>query len=448
MMSTTVQNEVGGAGTMTADQAFAEAMKYENRWNPYPFFDELRKTPVARVANGVYAVTGYKELIALIHDPRVSADPTKRTNDPIAALAKSAGAPTVAKDPYEPDVEAGAMKKYGQGQSMITADPPDHDRMRRVAMRHFGPPHCPDLIPSMESYCVSIVNDMLDKAKGKKRIDVVDDYAYPLPVAVICRMMGVPLKDEPQLHDWIADFFAGLDLGPEAATEEGKRRIAKGQTSGMAMTKYMIGIVESAEKNPTDGMISQLVHDDGPEGRMSPGEIVRNCILIFIAGHDSTVNTISHCVLTFLRNPGTIDLLRRRPDLIPRAIEEVLRLQSAVNLWPTWTALADIDVYGTTIPKGAPIYFMYGAANRDPEKFRDPNKFDLERDEKESLGWGAGIHVCFGGQLARLEVNTAVEAFLRRVENPRLVVDPPPYRPSQVFRGPLHLEIDIDGIRD
>ncbi len=432
---------------MTPEQAFDEAMKYENRWNPYPFFDELRNfSPVARVTNGVYAVTGYKELIALIHDPRVSADPSKRTNDPIAALAKDAPAP--AKDPYEPAVEAALMAKYGKGQSMITADPPDHDRMRRQCMRHFGPPHSPNVIPDMEPECVRIVNGMLDKVKGKKRIDVVDDYAYPLPVTVICQIMGVPLKDERQLHDWIADFFAGLDLGPEAATEDGKRRIAKGQASGMAMTKYMIGLVESAKKNPTDGMISKLVHDDGPEGRMSPRDILSNCILIFIAGHDSTVNTISHCVLTFLRNPGTVDLLRRRSGLIPRAIEEVLRLQSAVNLWPTWTAMDDIDIAGTTIPKGAPIYFMYGAANRDPEKFRDPNKFDLERDEKESLGWAAGIHVCFGGQLARLEVNTAVEAFLRRVENPRLVVDPPPYRPSQVFRGPLHLLVDIDGIRD
>jgi fatty acid omega-hydroxylase len=242
--------------------------------------------------------------------------------------------------------------------------------------------------------------------------------------------------------------MAGAELGPDAATEEGQRRKEKAAAAQIAAKKYFIGLVESAEKSPNDGMISKLVHDDGPEGRMSPSEIVNNCILIFIAGHDSTVNLISHCVLTFLRNPGTIDLLRRRPELIPRAVEEVLRLQSSVNFWPTWTALADIDVYGTTIPKGSPIFFMYGAANRDPEMFRDPNKFDLEREEKESLGWSAGIHVCFGGQLARLEVNTAVEAFLRRVENPRLVVDPPPYRRNALFRGPLHVLIDIDGIRD
>jgi cytochrome P450 len=260
--------------------------------------------------------------------------------------------------------------------------------------------------------------------------------------------MGIPLKDEPLLHGWVADAMAGAELGPDAATEEGKRRKEKGDAGRIAMRNYFIGLVESAEKNPNDGMISKLVHDDGPDGRMSPSEIVNNCILIFIAGHDSTVNLIAHCVLTFLRNPGTIDLLRRRPELIPRAVEEVLRLQSSVNFWPTWTALADIDVYGTTIPEGSPIFFMYGAANRDPEMFRDPNKFDLEREEKESLGWSAGIHVCFGGQLARLEVNTAVEAFLRRVENPRLVVDPPPYRRNALFRGPLHLLIDIDGIRD
>ena len=424
---------------MTPEQAFAEAMKFENRWNPYPFFDELRKTPVARVMNGTYVVTGFKELMALIHDPRVSADLRKRPNRPQA---------TPVEDGREPDPERELMAKYGKDPSMITTDPPDHDRARRQCMRHFGPPHSPRVIPDMEPFCVGLVNEMLDKAKGKKRIDVVDDYAYPLPVAVICRIMGVPLKDEPQFHNWIADAFAGLDAGPEAATEEGKRRMQKAVASAAEFKKYMIGLVESAEKNPTDGMISKLVHDDGPDGRMSPSEIVNNCQLIFIAGHDSTVNLISHCVLTFLRNPGTIDVLRRRPELIPRAIEEVLRLESSVNFWPTWSALNDIDVYGTTIPKGSPIYLMYGAANRDPEKFSDPNKFDLERDVKESLGWAAGIHVCFGGQLARLEVNTAVEVFLRRVENPRLVVDPPPYRPNQVFRGPLHLEVDIDRIRD
>jgi cytochrome P450 len=195
-------------------------------------------------------------------------------------------------------------------------------------------------------------------------------------------------------------------------------------------------------------MIAKLAHDDGADGRMSPSEIVTNTMLLLIAGHDSTVNLISHSVLTLLRNPGSIELLRRRPELVPGAIEEVLRLQSSVQFFPSRTALADIEIGGTTIPKGSPIFLLYGAGNRDPERFAEPNKFDPERKDNQHLGWGSGIHTCFGGPLARLEVNTAVEAFLRRVENPRLVVDPPPYRPSQIFRGPRHLLIEVDGIRD
>jgi cytochrome P450 len=426
---------------MTPEQAFAEAMKSENRADPYPFFDELRKTPVARVTNGIYAVTGYKEILALAHDPRVSSD---LRNSALAAAMKSGNASEAASRISEADSEM--MEKYGKDPSMITSDPPNHDRARRQTMRHFGPPHCPDLIPDMESYCVRVVNDLLDKAKGKTRIDVVDEYAYPLPVAVICKILGVPLKDEAQFHIWIAEFLAGVDLGPEAATEEGQRRLAKGRASRMAFSRYMIGLVESAEKNPTDGMISKLVHDDGPDGRMSPSEILTNCALLLVAGHDSTVNTIAHCVLILLRNPGSMDQLRRQPELIPRAVEEVLRLQSAVQFFPSRTALADIEIAGTTIPKGSPVFLMYAAGNRDPEQFPNPNKFDLKRKNTESLGWGSGIHTCFGGPLARLEVNIALETFLRRVQNPRLVVDPPPYRPSQIFRGPIHLPITVDGV--
>jgi cytochrome P450 len=180
---------------------------------------------------------------------------------------------------------------------------------------------------------------------------------------------------------------------------------------------------------------------------MSPSAIVNNTMLLFAAGHDSTVNLISHCVLTVLRNPESIELLCGRPELIPGAIEEVLRLQSSVQFFPTRSALADIEIAGTTIPRGSPVYLIYAAANRDPRRFPDPNTFDPQRTDNEHVGWGRGIHVCFGGPLARLEVNTAFEAFLRRVENPRLVEDPPPYRISQVFRGPRHLLIDYDGIR-
>ena len=431
------------ARTSTLDQAYNEAMSFENRANPYPFFDEMRKVaPVAILSSGLAVVTGYKELVALAHDPRLSSD--SRYFPATATPGVVLGGPT-----DEPTMELMEMGKRYPGQSMIQSDPPDHDRMRRQAMRHFGPPHSPDLIMSMEPDCKRLVNELLDKAKGKTRMDVVDEYAYWLPVTIICKIMGIPMRDEPMLHECIANIMQGLyDVGPEIATDEGKLRAQEGRAGAVALRKYMTDLVESAQKTPRDDMLSKIVNDDGPDGRMSTGEAIANASLLFIAGHDSTVNLISHCVLEMLRNPTSLELLRRRPDLIPKAIEEVLRLQSSVFLFPSRSALADIEINGATIPKGYPVFLMYGAANRDPERFCEPNKFDPERLDNETVSWSSGIHICFGGPLARLEVNTAVEAFLRRVDNPRLVEDPPEYRRSQVFRGPRHLWIDFDQIRD
>ena len=199
----------------TAETAWAEAMKFDNRADPYPFFDELRKTPVVRVADDIYVVTGYRELMALAHDPRISSDISR---SPLRARAGGRG-------------RAGSWRRATcrptvRDQSIIMSDPPDHDRARRQLMRHFGPPHSPDVIPNMEPDIQRLCNELLDnaKAEGETRFDVVDDYAYPVPVAVICKILGVPLKDEPTFHGWIFDCMAGLDLGPEAATEEGKAR--------------------------------------------------------------------------------------------------------------------------------------------------------------------------------------------------------------------------------
>jgi fatty acid omega-hydroxylase len=281
---------------------------------------------------------------------------------------------------------------------------------------------------------------------GDNIFDVVDDYAYPVPVAVICQLLGIPLKDEPIFHAWIFDFMAGLDLGPEAATEEGQTRAAKGKQSTAELSQYLADLIQGYLKEPGDGLLSKLVNDDGPDGPMSPEEAASNAVLLLIAGHDSTVNTIAHCVLTLLRNPESLDLLRSQPELIPKAIEEVQRLQSAVQFFPSRSATADIEIGGIIIPAGSVVHLMYGAANRDPAMFPEPNKFDPRRRNNQHFGWGSGIHTCMGGPLARLEVNLALENFLLRVENPRLVVDPPPYRQSQVFRGPRHLEVEFDRI--
>ena len=418
---------------MDAATAWAEAMKFANRPNPYPFFEELRKTPVAKVSEKTYVVTGYDEVVALAHDPRISSDAFR---SPAGLYGE------------KPDTDGAATGDTAPG-SFIGTDPAIHDRMRRQCMRHFGPPHTPDLIPSMEPYVVDMANDLLDavKARGGGRMDMVDEFAYPIPVSVACKILGVPVEDVPKIHPWIFDFMHGADLGPEAHTEEGRERAAKSAAGLGKFQAYLTKLTEGYAREPGPGLISAILHDtDGPDGPMSVEEVVPNAMLLFFAGHDSTVNTMSHCVLTLLRNPGSWDLLAGNTELIPRMIEEVQRLQSAVQFFPSFSATTDIEIAGTTIKAGSAVHLMYGAANRDPRRFPDPDRFDLHRENREHLGWGSGIHVCFGGPLARLEVNAALEVFLRRVRGPRLVADPPPYRRNQVFRGPLHLSIDFDEI--
>ena len=422
---------------MDAATAWVEAMKYENRPNPYPYFEELRKTPVAKVSEHTYVVTGYPELLALAHDPRISSDIAR---SPSGLFGEN------------PAQLQGAEAEQGRDGTMLTSDPPEHDTMRRQFMRHFGPPHSPDLIPSMAGFITDLANELLDKVaerardRGSHRMDVVEDFSYPIPVSVIFRVLGVPMADEPMFHSWVMDFMQGADVGPERDTVEGRAAAEKAAASMVELDTYVRALIDRLSTEPGPGLLSAVLHDDGPDGPVSKDAAASNAQLLMIAGHDSTVNTLTNCVMTLLRNPGSWDLLRENPDLIPRAVEEVQRLQGAVQFFPSRWATADIEIGGTRIPAGSAVFLVYAAANRDPRRFPHPDRFDPRREDNEHLGFGSGIHTCFGGPLARLEVNLALEVFLRRVRAPRLVVDPPPYRHNQVFRGPRHLWVDFAAI--
>lgn len=420
---------------MDAATAWAEAMKFENRPNPYPYFEELRKTPVAKVSDKTYVVTGYPEAVALSHDPRISSD-----------IGRSPSGLFGEKLTHLESVEAAQTRDS----SMLVTDPPAHDRMRRQFMRHFGPPHSPGLIPSMEGMVADLANGLLDKvkARGGNRMDVVEDFSYPIPVSVIFRVLGAPMADEPKFHALVTDFMQGADVGPEAHSEEGRAATEKAAASMVELGSYVHDLVDRLSREPGPGLLSAALHDDGPDGPVSKPEAESNATLLLVAGHDSTVNTISNCVMTLLRNRGAWDLVAGNPELIPRTIEEVQRLQGAVQFFPSRWATADIDIAGTRIPAGSAVFLVWAAANRDPRRFENPDRFDPLREDNEHLGFGSGIHTCFGGPLARLEINVALEIFLRRVRSPRLVVDPPPYRHNQVFRGPRHLWIDYASIED
>jgi cytochrome P450 len=420
---------------MLEESPWQQVLRKANRAHPYPLYAELRKTPVARQPDGTYVVSTYREVVELLHDPRISSDVTKRPG------ATRAGAPV------GPD--SSPITQVIIEPNIITQDPPEHDRDRGMMTRHFfGPPHSPQLISDLEPEIRRITADLLDQMQGKTRIDVVDEFAFPLPVTVICQILGVPLEDIPRFHAWIETALDALDLGPEGASEEQQRRAGKAVGTVDKFGQFLATLLDQYAKQPGPGMLSALVHDHGPEGRMSQGVLISNAVLLLFAGHETTVNLIAHSVLTLLRHPDALEKLRRRPELIVPGVEELLRFESSVQFWHTRTALEDIDIAGTTIPKGAPVFLVYGSANRDPERFENPDELDLERPDNEHLGFSQGIHYCFGAPLARLEVQAAVGEFVRRVENPRLVDDPPPYRHNQIFRGPRHLLVDIDGIHD
>jgi cytochrome P450 len=213
------------------------------------------------------------------------------------------------------------------------------------------------------------------------------------------------------------------------------------------MTEYLAGLAEAKRREPRDDLLSGLVNDDGPEGRMSRVDMLNTAIMLLIGGHETTVNMIANGVLTLLRNPEVIGLLQQEPEFIARVFEELLRYEPPAQVTPTRVALTDVTIGGVTIPRGAPVWVMWAAANRDPERFADPDRFDPDRENIDHLGFGSGIHSCFGAPLARLETQIALIELFRRLENPRLVVDPPPYRRNPFLRGPRHLRIAFDGVR-
>jgi cytochrome P450 len=205
-------------------------------------------------------------------------------------------------------------------------------------------------------------------------------------------------------------------------------------------------LVETHRQSPGDDLLSAMDSDDGPEGRMPAEQLVGTGLLLLIAGHETTVNLIANGALTLLRHPEALRRLRNDPDLVIPMVEELLRYEPPVHFVPFRTALDNIDIAGTTIPKGAGITLVLAAGNRDPGRFPDPDLFIPDRKNNGHLGFGGGIHLCFGAPLARLEAQIALTEFALRLQNPRLVTDPPPYRPSPFLRGPRHLAADIDGV--
>ncbi|MFC9158441.1 cytochrome P450 [Streptomyces bauhiniae] len=410
---------------MTEPSLVARITDFANRADPYPLYTELRRTPVLHEEeDGPYVISSYWDIESLLHDPRISSD---------AANLAAAGAD-----------ELNQAENTGLPPSFIRLDPPEHDRLRRIANSAFGPPHEPRRIDDMRGELHGIVAELIDGLAGETEIDLVDQFAYPFPVTVICRLLGVPREDEPRFRSWVDPLVASLD--PETRQGADPEFVRKAQEARTQLGMYLAGLVEERTKDPRDDMLSDLAAGKGPDGAMTMMEVLSTAVLLLIAGHETTVNLIANGMLTLLRHPEYLQRLREEPELAVNIVEELLRYEPPVQLVPQRTCITDIEVRGVTIPKGSRIWLMLAAGNRDPERFKDPERFDPDRDDLQHLGFGSGIHTCFGAPLARLEAQIALAELARRLENPRLVADPPPYRPNAVLRGPRHLPLAVDGV--
>jgi cytochrome P450 len=327
--------------------------------------------------------------------------------------------------------------------------------MRQILMRHYGPPETPGRIEGMRADMVGIVTSLIDRLGGQNQADLVDEVAYPLPVTVICRLLGVPLEDEPRFRVW-ADSIVE-HIGPVGTAADQARRQRELDDAFAQLTGYVGTLADARRQNPGDDLVSALVTDDRTWEGMSRAELLANAATLLLAGHLTTVNLIGNGMLTLLRQPMMLDRLRAEPAFAVPVVEELLRYEPPVHFLSR-VAADHIDIAGVTIPAGAEIRLALAAGNRDPDHVRDPDRFDPgrlnlgqagERQPQlgQHLGFGGGIHYCFGAPLARLEGQIALTELAQRLDNPRLLADPPPYRLNAILRGPRHLPIGYDGVR-
>jgi cytochrome P450 len=417
---------------VSESSVWQQILDYSNRADPYPLYTELRKTPVVRDEDGSYVVSTYQDIVALLHDPRLSSDVRNFPE-------------------YDADAPVSEAGPAELPPSFIRIDPPEHDRIRRLLTRNFGPPHCPGRVDGMLSYMLEIVTSEIDDfaakdGSGTTQVDLVDDFAYPFPVTVICRLLGVPREDEPRFQALSDAVVKAIDPATGGFAERERRRAEAAANLG----QYFTELLDARHDQPGDDLLSGLISGDGPEAPPMPREeVLSNAALLLVAGHETTVNLITNGMLTLLRHPEVLERLRRgdEPELATQVIEELLRYEPPVQMLATnRNTLDDIEVAGTTIPKGSRVTLALAAGSRDPAHVPHPDRFDPDREHNEHLGFGGGVHYCFGAPLARPETQIALTELARRLKNPRLVDDPPPYRQSPTLRGPRHLLVEIDGV--
>lgn len=382
--------------------------------NPYPFYDKLRSVNPIYWGNSLkypgWYVTGYEEAAAILKDTRF------QNRIPLPQTSKK----------YE-------QLKHIQNDMMLFKNQPDHKRLRMLVSKVFTL----RVVEAHRPYIKETVDELLHQVQQKKRMDIVSDFAFPLASLIIAKILGVPAEERHQFREWTVTLIQTIDF------TRSRKALARGNDTTKMLLVYFRQLIQKRKQNPQDDLISLLIKEEQQGDTLTDEELLATCILLVIAGHETTVNLISNSILSLLNHPEQLMKLKENPSLIEKAVEEFLRYESPTQMTARM-ASEDIEMNRITIKKGQQVYILLGAANRDPKKFIDANVLNVTRNPNPHLAFGYGSHFCLGSLLARIEAQIAIDTLLQRLSNLQMVTPDPKWRKLTGFRSLEELSITFD----
>jgi cytochrome P450 len=411
--------------TAASDESQASGLAFDP-WDPafvadpYPAFAELRRQ--GRVLyyepSDQWLVPHHADVSALLRDRRLGRTYQHRfTHEEFGRTP-----PPPEHEPFH------TLNDHG----MLDLEPPDHTRIRRLVSKAFTP----RTVERLRPYVHGLADDLVARLVAAGGGDLLTDVAEPLPVAVIAEMLGIPESDRAPLRPWSADICGMYELNPSEETA------AKAVRASLDFSEYLRTLIAARRKDPGDDLISGLIaaHDEDDD-RLTEQEMISTCVLLLNAGHEATVNATTNGWLALFRHPDQLAALRADHSLVPSAVEELMRYDTPLQLFERWV-LDEIEIDGTTIPRGAEVAMLFGSANHDPAVFPDPERLDLTRRDNPHISFSAGIHYCIGAPLARIELAASMTSLLERAPTLRLAAEPE-RRPNFVMRGLTELRVEL-----
>nr|CCA87869.1 putative cytochrome P450 monooxygenase oxidoreductase protein (cyp133B) [Ralstonia syzygii R24] len=361
--------------------------------NPYPLYETLREQgPFVRIGPNGLMTGRYSIVDALLHNRQMG----KNYMDSIRLRYGDKG----------PDMPL----FQGFSRMFLLINPPAHTRLRSLMMQAFNARQ----IESMRELATATAHQLIDGFEQKQSADLVAEFAFPLPVRIICRMLDVDIDDAPALGVAASKLAKVFDPAPMSADE-----LVKTSAAYEELAQYFTKVIEARRAQPGTDLISMLLRVEEDGQKLTHDEIVSNVILLFIGGHETTSNMIGNALIALHGNPRQLDLLKRDPSRMPNAVLECLRYDGSVQV-TIRAAMEDVEVEGEVVPRGTTVFLMLGAANRDPAQFTDPDQLDIGRQQGRPQTFGAGIHHCLGYRLALIELESALSALFERLPHLRL----------------------------